>query len=426
MRSASTEHVILISIDALRPEFCRDERWPMPALQELASEGVNAEAVRSVFPALTYPAHTTIVTGALPARHGITHNRPFEPDGQSGRWLWDASAIRIPTLWNAVRAAGGTTAAISWPVTVGADIDWNIPDVWPLGDTDSLARIRETTRPVGLLEELEAVVGRLRPENFGIHHLGREDRVGGIAAYLFEERRPTLMLVHCIGTDHIQHEVGRDNPKTRRSVSAADRAIGQVLESVERLGLRDRTTFILTGDHGSASIHTQIRPNVWLTEAGLMEARPDRGRWRATFFASGGSAFLRLRDRADEGASLQARQVIEALPSGVRGLVRIIDRPELDRLGADPDAELALSAVPGIEIHESPFAPAIRAKIGAAHGYLPDEEPMLTGFVASGAGIRKGLAVPILPIQAIAPLVAALLGLELPAPDGVVFPGLLT
>jgi predicted AlkP superfamily pyrophosphatase or phosphodiesterase len=399
----------------------------MPTLQELASEGVHAEAVRSVFPSLTYPAHTTIVTGALPARHGIFHNRPFESAGQTGRWIWEASAIRSPTLWDAVRTAGGTTAAISWPVTVGADIDWNIPDVWPLDDTDSLAAIREATRPVGLLDELEReAVGRLRPENFGIHHLGREDRVGGIGAYLFEKHRPTLMLVHCIGTDHIQHEAGRDNPKTRRSVGAADRAIGQILEAVERLGARDRTAFILTGDHGSASVHTQIRPNVWLAEAGLMEARPNRGSWRATFFASGGSAFLRLRDRADRAAVLEARQVIEELPGGIRRLVRIIERAELDQLGADPDAELALSAVPGVEIGEEPFSPAIRAKVGAAHGYLPDEKPMLTGFVASGAGVRKGLGVPLLPIETIAPLVASLLRIELVAPDGVVFPGLLT
>ena len=68
---AAAQHVVLVSIDALRPQFCQDERWPAPTLQQFASEGTFARQVRSVFPALTYPAHTTIATGARPARHGI-------------------------------------------------------------------------------------------------------------------------------------------------------------------------------------------------------------------------------------------------------------------------------------------------------------------------------------------------------------------
>src|SRR3954469_11939696 len=125
------EHVIMVSIDALRPEFYCDESWPAPTLQQLAFEGVTADAVRTVFPALTYPAHTTLVTGALPASHGIFHNRPFVAEGRSEAWAWEASRIRVPTLRDAVRAAGGTTASVGWPVTVGAPIDWNVPDVWP-------------------------------------------------------------------------------------------------------------------------------------------------------------------------------------------------------------------------------------------------------------------------------------------------------
>src|SRR5947208_16881468 len=130
--NARADHVVLVSVDALRPDFYLDPRWPMPTLQQLAAEGAYARAVQSVFPALTYPAHTTIVTGALPARHGVGHNRPFEAGGQTGRWLWEASHIRCLTLWDAVRRAGGSCAAVSWPVTVGAAIDWNVPDVWPL------------------------------------------------------------------------------------------------------------------------------------------------------------------------------------------------------------------------------------------------------------------------------------------------------
>jgi predicted AlkP superfamily pyrophosphatase or phosphodiesterase len=421
------EHVVLVSVDALRPEFYQNERWPMPTVQQLASVGAYARAVRSVFPALTYPAHTTIVTGALPVHHGVCHNRPFEPGGQSGRWLWESAHIRAPTLWDAVRAAGGTTAAVSWPVTVGAPIDWNVPDVWPLdASVDAMAPVRTTTTPAGLFEELERnATGPLTGDTFAISRLVREDRVGAIGAYLFERYRPTLLLLHCIGTDHVQHELGRDNPRVRRACGAADRAISQVLETVERLGLDDRTAFVVTGDHGSSDVHSQLRPNVWLADAGLMAPREDRGDWRATFLASGGSAFLFLRDPADGDALWRVREVLAAQPPGVRALFTVVERDTLDALGADPDTPLALCAAPGVELHESPVAPDLVAKLGAAHGYLPDVPEMQTGFVAAGAGVRAGAVVPLMALQDIAPIVAALLGIPFAAPDGVLLPGIL-
>jgi predicted AlkP superfamily pyrophosphatase or phosphodiesterase len=417
--TALARHVVLVSIDALRPAFFQDERWPAPTLQQFASEGVFARQVRSVFPALTYPAHTTIVTGARPARHGVFHNRPFEPLVASGEWLWSASNIRVPTLWDAVRAHGGTTGSISWPVTVGAAIDWNIPDIWSEKDERTVALVRAHATPPGIIEELERnACGPLRDENFAVNRLTREDRVGAIGAYLFERFQPSLLMMHLISTDHIQHETGRDNPKTRRAVGAADRAVGQVLEVVERVGKRDCTAFVVTGDHGSADVHTRLAPNVWLRQAGLLGVSD----WRAVFFASGGSAFLRARDDNPEYAC-EAKAVIDGLPRAVRALFRVVERAELDDEGADPDSAFALVASPGIAFTEARTGEALRAATGAAHGYDPDEPEMLTGFIGSGAGFRKGAVAPRMRLESVAPVVAHLLGLKFDAPDGVLLPG---
>jgi hypothetical protein len=286
--------------------------------------------------------------------------------------------------------------------------------------------VRAATTPPGLFEELEReATGRLRGENFGLGWLTREDRVGDIAAYLFERHRTTLLLMHLIGTDHMQHERGRNNPMTRRAVGAADRALGQVLETVERLGMRDRVALVVVGDHGSINRHTQLRPNAWLVAAGVMEDRPDRGDWRAAFHADGGSAFLRLRASRDGGTVEEVRRVLDALPPALRRLFRVVERPELDALGADPEAAFALAAVPGVELSDLPGAPDVRAVHGATHGYLPDEPQMHTGFVGAGPGFRPGANAPLLPLECVAPLVAALLGIDFDAPHGLVFPGLL-
>lgn len=325
-----------------------------------------------------------------------------------------------------MRAAGGTTASIGWPVTVGAAIDWNLPDVWPeeYVQAEFIAPVRAATTPPGLFEELEReACGRLRGENFGLGWLTREDRVGAIASYLFERHRPTLLLVHLIGTDHMQHERGRNNPMTRRAVGAADRALGQVVETVERLGMRDRVAFVVVGDHGSSNRHTQLRPNVWLQDAGV--AVQGDG-WRAAFHADGGSAFLRLPGGRGDGTAAEVRRLLDALPAALRGLFRVVERAELDALGADPEAAFALASMPGVEFSDLLEPPDVWAVHGATHGHHPDQPEMHTGFVAAGPGIRPGADAPLLPLECVAPLVAALLGIDFATPDGIAFPGLLS
>lgn len=420
------DHVVLISIDGLRPEAYLDPTWPMPTLRHLKEDGAHAEAVTGVYPSMTYPSHTTMVTGALPARHGVFYNTPFEPAGETGRWYWEAEAIRVPTLWQAVRAAGGTSAAIGWPVTVGAEIDYLVPEVWSLEGDNFVEFTRKKCHPPELLAELEReATGRLSLDNFTIHHLTRDDRAAAAAAYLLETYRPTLLLLHVIGTDHFQHEDGRSSRRVERAFAAADRAVAQIYEAAERAGILERTTFVITGDHGHVDLHTLLAPNVWLVEAGLMEDRDDRGRWRATFHTTGASAFLHLADPADAAAVAKVREILDAQPRGVRELFRIVERDELEALGAAPQAALALNPRPGVGLAGDAAGDALRPAAGATHGWIPDFPHIQTGFVASGAGIRAGAAAAQLRLVDVAPLVAALLELDLPATDGALPAGFL-
>ena len=80
--------------------------------------------------------------------------------------------------------------------------------------------------------------------------------------------------------------------------------MSQIYEAAERAGILERTTFVITGDHGHVDLHTKIAPNVWLAAAGLLESAPasgtaGRGDWRAVFHVTGASAFLHLADPED-------------------------------------------------------------------------------------------------------------------------------
>ena len=119
-------HVVVVSIDGLRPDVYRDPEGlgiEVPNLLALRQSGVSADRMIPTFPSVTYPSHTTLVTGTTPAAHGI------ETNFKSGTsWYLDSAEVRSETLWQAAAEAGLTTAIVTWPVSYGAKVDYLIPE----------------------------------------------------------------------------------------------------------------------------------------------------------------------------------------------------------------------------------------------------------------------------------------------------------
>jgi len=107
--ASSAPLVMLISVDGMKPEAIIDAQshgLKVANLRAFMTDGAYAGAVRGVLPTLTYPSHTTLLTGASPAKHGIYDNTTFDPllHNQRG-WYWYAEDIKVPTLWDAAAAA---------------------------------------------------------------------------------------------------------------------------------------------------------------------------------------------------------------------------------------------------------------------------------------------------------------------------------
>ena len=421
-----SQHVVLISIDGFRPDFYLDKAWPAPNLQEMAEQGAKAEGVTGVFPSVTYPSHTTIVTGRKPADHGIYYNAPFEPEGQTGRWYWESQKIQVPTLWDAVRKNGLKSASFIWPVSLDAPIDYNLPEFWSLEEGfGRIEPMRQKENPKGFLAELEReVLGKLNERTFNGDYLNREDRIGEMAGYVLETYKPNLITLHLIATDHFQHEEGRDGPMVRKSLAATDRAIGKIREAAERAGILDQTTFIITGDHGFVNIHTSLSPNVWLVEAGLMENQPNRGQWRATFHTSGASAFLHLKDPKDLEAVEKVKSLLENLPESQKKLFRVLHREDLKAAGADPNAVLALAPIRGVSFSPSSEGSVLKPAKGGTHGFFPDFDEIETGFIAFGAGIQAGVEIQEMELVDVAAVVDYLLNLGMELPESTLYSGI--
>lgn len=429
--NAQEAHVIVISVDGFRPEFYNDPSWSMVNLRQAMTQGAHANGVRGVFPSVTYPSHTTILTGVKPIKHGIYYNTPVEATGPTGRWYWENDSVKVPTIWSAAKKAGLTTACVSWPVTVNAPITYNIPEVWYLpehkgGEQDRLKATSDKANPPGLFEEAQAnATGKLEANGFNLDYLSGDENLARIGSYLIRKYKPAFLAIHIANVDHFEHEQGRDGDKVRSAVASADEAIKTIMESVEKAGIKESTTIIVTGDHGFVDIHSQVAPNVLLAKAGLIDPK-NKNAWKAYFHSSGGSAFLHLKDKNDKQSLSRVKEILNTLPIAQRKLFRVVDRAELDEVGADPNAALALAPVQGVTFSGSLEGDIMKPAKGGTHGYYPDFKEIQTGFVAFGRGINKGVTIPEMGLEDIAPLIAHLLNLDFPTADGTLYPGLLS
>src|SRR5271163_2166238 len=73
-KNSSGRVVIMISVDGLAADYLDDPKAEMPTIRKMAAEGARAASMKAVNPTVTWPNHTTLVTGDQPARHGVVGN----------------------------------------------------------------------------------------------------------------------------------------------------------------------------------------------------------------------------------------------------------------------------------------------------------------------------------------------------------------
>ena len=399
-------YVVLISIDGFKPDFYLDSLWQAPTLQRLMREGVYAEGVKPVYPSVTYPNHISMITGMLPNKHGIYYNRPVNRKEKA----WNFSMIKAPTVFDAVHAAGLSSSALFWPVTAESAIQYNVPFSADMKKKSSADFMNQVASP-GLWKELERnAIGKLPARE-----INEDGNTGKMAAYIIKMYKPALTAVHLVGIDHAQHKVGFKNQSVADALTAIDNAIKTIVDAIDQSGMTENTTLLIVGDHGFCDVHASLSPNVWLKKKGIYKSS---NRWKARFYASNGSAFLYLKDPNDERTLRRVKRILEDLPDDQKNLFRILSREELQKIGADPDAFLALNPVQGIIVRQTGSGKLLKPVTGGGHGYFADFPEIMTGFVGWGKGLNSGTVIQQMKVPDIAPIIARLLEIDFQAEDG--------
>lgn len=408
-----SKHVLLVSIDGFRPDFYKKDQWQANTLKYIKSQGVYANGAGSVFPSVTYPSHTTIVTGKLPAQHGIYYNAPY--GGKKGAWYWNESYIKVPTLWDAIKKVGLTSGAVMWPVTVGAPITYNFPVRRADNDekTDQLSITRPLVTPKSLLDEMELSIGKLSPKSF--NHDNIDITIGKMAAYIVKTHKPALMAVHFVGLDHAQHDVGRKGEKVQHSLSIIDSMLQVLISAYEAAGIKDKTDIIITGDHGFVSAKQTISPNTILYKAGLLNEND----WKARFHSTGGSSFLYLKNPNDVETLQKVKQLLQNVATSDKEYFNVIERNELDSMGVNPEVALALAANNSSAFNDNFEGDLIRSKksVSGSHGHDPRMPQLFTGFIGYGPSFKTGKNIDHIQLTDISSLISDILKLQFKKTD---------
>jgi predicted AlkP superfamily pyrophosphatase or phosphodiesterase len=199
--------VVIVSIDGLRPDAIA--AMHAPTLHRLVAQGSATLHATTILPSRTLPSHTSMLTGLLPARHGITWNRDETAT---------LGVVKVPTIFSLARAQGLTTAAV---FAKSKFHHLEIP-----GSLDYVRSPPGTGETWTVDVTLPAVEGYLA------------------------RARPNILFLQVAEPDKAGHAAGWMSASYAAGVARADSALARVLAAADRAFGVGEYSVIVTADHG--------------------------------------------------------------------------------------------------------------------------------------------------------------------------------
>ncbi|MBE1160771.1 alkaline phosphatase family protein [Dyella acidiphila] len=408
--------VVLITIDGFPARALNDPRLPMPTLRKLQAAGAYAQGMQPINPAVTWPNHTTLITGVTAAEHHVMANGliTLPADGSQLEvkpWTPKDQLVHARTLYDALAAQGMSTGQVDWVAIYGAQ---NVR--WPFAERpDPDSAIAQDLIAQGLVTRQQ--LADFNDDSSPAWH----DQIWTDAAIdILTRHTPNLLLFHLLQTDTLQHEYGALSPAAYAALAYADSCIARLIDAARSAGLLDRITFVIASDHGFTDYTHSIRPNVALVQQGLLQMQNGTYRGDAWILPEGGEASLFVRNPARRAALVpKLKAYFEAQP----GVAAVYTPEQMQTLNlpapaaTDQAPQLYLVAKPGYAFQDGVDAPLVKDVDPArgAHGYLNTDPDMQALFIASGAHIRKAGNLGQITNLRVAPTIAKILGVTLPA-----------
>ncbi|MBV6494398.1 MAG: hypothetical protein LDLANPLL_02431 [Turneriella sp.] len=376
--SAKKNRLIIWSIDGFAAGYLSNPVIQKSAVwQRLLKRGIVFNPVETTIPALTYPAHTAMVTGFDTALHGLYGNHPVDPFNLSKNgWTWFTEDIRKKPLWDIVREQKKRVANILWPVTMMdmRRIHYHFPQFDRAKGEEEIKLMRVLSTPT-LYREVE------RNTQISLTEYSSDiDRIR-VAKYIWQKKKPNLMLLYTPGLDSIQHANGEYSKSALEHLELLGVEIEKFLKEIYRKK-ELHTALLIVSDHGFTTFKGMCFPNTILHGMGFIESKVQS--WSYFFDTAGGVArLLHNGDTTPFPIDQFKKNIKESCPD-----IDVVDRGHADfeRLQKkyDRNAELFLVARAQVLLSRSwagkeVYSPKVT---GHTHGFLPERKDMQTVAIA--------------------------------------------
>jgi predicted AlkP superfamily pyrophosphatase or phosphodiesterase len=356
---AAPRKLLVISVDGLDWRYIRDRDalgLKIPNIRRLLVKSQVADGVTGVWPTITWPSHTTMLTGARPDQHGILANASGPPDPELS--YWSATKIKVPTLTQCLAGAGRTIGAVNWPVTVDAKITWNLPEVYArrLGDSSDMETVDHFGTP-GLVDE----IARAYP-SFSQQWL--DDRSRTLATvFLLKQKRPDLVLLHLAELDSEAHEEGPFVTHANAVVERSDELIGDIMKALPK-----DYDLALVSDHGFERVDHVANLKIMAAAKGIAGDMTIQGGLVTTGDARIAAWLRGLSGKGDVGREIPPAELVRYAP-------------QLSGTAFEPAPHVMFGAATDGDAR-SP------SKNKGNHGFWPTRPDYHSIFLLSGPGIK--------------------------------------
>ncbi len=220
--SPRVDHVFIVSIDGGKPAVMAQS--DMPVLKRLVAEGACTWTATTIFPSLTLPSHTSMLTGVGPDKHRVSWNT----------WKPGKGVVRVPTVFAEAKKAGLSTAMF-----VGKE---KFRHLLQPGTVDEF---RFKSQLPDMAVGAEPVNPKAtKPSTVPAWIVARQ------AAGYIVEARPSLCFIHFTDPDDAGHKYGWGSPQQIWAFSDVDGALAEILDAIDSAGIGDSSVLLITADHG--------------------------------------------------------------------------------------------------------------------------------------------------------------------------------
>lgn len=416
----SKQKLILISHDAMVYEDLQ-RLSQHPDVAYLLENGSTIKGLRTVYPSITYPVHSTIVTGAYPEKHGVWHNEIVTVGANKDvPWNWEAKSNKCYSIFQAAKEAGLTTAAVFWPVTGNHPyVDYLIPEYLPHGD-ETLA---EGFRKMGSSEQVikEIVEPNLPMVEGKLGHPYVDEFIIQCACDIVRKYNPDVILIHPAAVDNCRHKNGVFSEVLNDILDYSAKWTSMLMDAARSNGPLEDVNFVIMSDHGQVDLDGVMNLNAFLRDKGLITVNEageitDYVCWmRSTGVTA--QFFLKNPDNEEDYArSLAALREMQAMPElGIKHVYTTRQIKDMEHL--DGPFSFVIEGTGPIaygnswtgklkqEFDLSDFRTGL-----ATHGHHPDMGPQPI-FVACGPAFKKGETVDRSKMVNIGPTLCKALGI---------------